>query len=189
MAKKKRRARPAARRRKRSASRPAVFSANPRKRHRRTFRRNPGGFSTRGIIAQVTDNVKGGVSVVGGELATKLVSTKLMGLTPGAMTTTVAELGISTAIGALAGRVLGRQVARDMAVGGYAGVLRSLVVGMNLSFLQAGGVSVLSGASGPRFILRNGKMTRLNGYAASTRLNGYVGTGGGAGQEAEMYGG
>jgi hypothetical protein len=186
MAKRKRRGgrKATARRPKSRARRRRVYAANPAHRTRRRYRRNPG-FSVNRIIEQVKDGAIGAVAVVGGEAVTRLTRSRVLSMTAGTTLASATELGIATAIGILGERVVGRQIARDMLIGGYAGVLRATAKQLGVPL-----VAEALSDDGPRVIRVNGAR-RLSGYGAPSRLSGYAAPGMDrlAGEESEMYGG
>jgi hypothetical protein len=106
-------------------------------------------------------------------------------MTAGTTLASATELGIATAIGILGERVVGRQIARDMLIGGYAGVLRATAKQLGVPL-----VAEALSDDGPRVIRVNGAR-RLSGYGAPSRLSGYAAPGMDrlAGEESEMYGG
>lgn len=180
VAKRKRRRRAATTTKRRRRRNPvAVRSANPRRRRRsyavartRRRRRNPG-FSVNNIMNQVKDGAIGAVAVVGGEAATRIIRSRVLGMTAGDTISSVAELGIATALGVLGSKFLGRQIGRDMLVGGYAGVLRATAKQLGVPLVS----DALADEGGyNRFIVgRNGRVRPLNGYVqGGGMLNGYV---------------
>ena len=171
MATRKRRRRKATARR---APRRAVYASNkPRRRSRRRYHRNPGGINLRGAMGLVQDGVIGAVAQVASEAGTRIIRGRVLNMPAGETLSSAAEFGIATVLGVLGQKFVGRQIARDILVGGYAGVLRSVA--------KQSGIALVAEAlsdSGPRLI-RN-RRPGMNGYVRGGRpLAGYVGAGGG----------
>lgn len=165
----------------RSTKRRAVAHAsNPPKRRRSArhrYRRNPPAFSIKGITDRVMEYGIGGACVVGGELISKEATSLLVGdnvkALPGSVMRALAEVGVATGVGLAAERFVGRQIGRDLAVGGYAGAMREIVKSLGVKKIN----DILGGAAGVnRYVVRNGRVMPLNGYnsPANQRLNGYA---------------
>jgi hypothetical protein len=190
MARRKRRRSTARRQTKRRSRRSVVVYSAPRRRARR-YRRNPGGgFSVGGVINRVKDAAVGAVCVVGGEAGTRFIRGNLLGMADGETLSSVAELAIATGLGMVGERFIGRQIARDVTVGGFAAVLRGVAKQTGIPML--GEVLGDYGGGGRRYRVVDGRFVPLNGYPPRSALNGYVGTGGGmstlSGEQEEELG-
>jgi hypothetical protein len=167
MAKRKRRRKAGARR----ASPRQSYANNRPHRARRRYHRNPGGLNLRGAAGLVKDGVIGAVAQVAGEAGTRIIRGRVLGLAAGQTISSAAEFGIATVIGVLGQKFVGRQIARDLLVGGYAGVLRSVA--------KQSGIALVAEAlsdEGPRLV--RGARRPLSGYVQPRRpLAGYVGAG------------
>jgi hypothetical protein len=102
----------------------------PRRLHRRHFRRNPPG----GFIGATLEALKGGVAVVGGEMAGNLVSSYVPPFlkdASGVETNTgaaVRKLAGAVAVGAIARMIFGRsEIAKFAAAGAVASPVRAVV--------------------------------------------------------------
>jgi hypothetical protein len=167
------------RRRRRSVT---VASNPPRRRRarRRYTRRNPPAFSVGGVINNVMDVGKGALCVLGGEAGTRWIRSDLLGMDDGETLSSITDFAIGTGLGLLTQRFLGRQAARDLAVGAYAYVGRTIA-----RQLGSDKVTELLGDGGPpmhRFELRDGRLVRvplasyprqLAGYPSAAQVNGY----------------
>lgn len=180
----------------------AVARRNPptaRARRRRGHRRNPmiAGLSVNGVVARVKHGVVHGAAIVGGEVAARLVRSRVFGKKPGEMLGGAIEVATGIVAGMIVQKVLGADIGQSVTDGAFAGVFR-------VAIKQSGApivAEVLGDADGRRrFVIRNGKVIpvdRLNGYVGNpgnTGLNGYVGNPGNDGQlngfedQDEIYG-
>lgn len=166
--KRKRRRRSTARRH--HASNPPAAKRR-RSTRRRTYRRNP--FGGRGLVGQVTNLAKegviGGVTVVAGEAATRLVRGRVLGMAAGQTLSSVAEAGIAVAGGLVVERMFGRQAGRDFVVGGVAGILRATAKQLGVPF-----VADALADDGGRIILPRNRA--VAGYVRGPGLGSYVDT-------------
>jgi len=157
------------RRKSRSTARRHSGTTHRRRSTRRRYHRNPG-ISTRGIVGRtmslVKDGVIGGVTVVGGEAATRLIRSRVLGMPAGQTLSTAAEAGIAVAGGLIAEKMFGRQVGRDFVVGGFAGIFRATAKQLGVPLVSE------ALADEARVILpRNRRM--LSGYPSRALLSGY----------------
>lgn len=164
--------------RKRRRRKATARRASPRRRHainrpmraRRRYHRNPGGFNLGSAAGLVKDGVIGAVAQVAGEAGTRIIRGRVLNMPAGQTLSSAAEFGIATVLGVLGQKLVGRQIARDLLVGGYAGVLRSIA--------KQSGIALVAEAlsdDGPRLV--RGARRPLAGYVQRRPLAGYVGAG------------
>lgn len=132
----------------------------------------------------------GAGAVLAGEGVSRLVRSRVLGMTAGQTLSLAAEGAIGFAGGLAAEKFVGRQFGRDFTVGALASVGRTLAKQLNIGIVNE---ALSDNAPGRRYVIRNGKVyaAPLNGYVGTGRLNGYVGRqalNGAYDEQSEIYG-
>lgn len=149
-------------RKRRRRNTPAVAFNPPRRRRRRntpvrhhrrrTYRRNPAGFSVRGITNAAVQGVKDAGGVLAGEAVAGLAETYIPGITPGT-TKSAAVAGVAGVVGGVAAmRFVGRRTGEMMIAGSIAKLVRRFVKAQNVPVISAAlgdyGLPLVSGYDG-----------------------------------------
>lgn len=136
-----------------------VVYTNPRKRHRRHYRRNPSGM--RGIAGLITAGVKDGLYVVTGSALTSAIPKLIPGAAQPGMLGLAIQLATATGAGIAAHKVLGQNAGRLVLAGGYARVITTALIAANIPMVSG----ALSG---------NEDVAMLNGYPGNPEVAGYL---------------
>lgn len=135
VATRRKRRRSTSRRRRRRNPSTVALKTNPRRRRRRSYRRNPRGFSIRGIGGQVMNGAVGAVQTLAGKAGVRIVR----GFTPytaGSAVGTAVEGVAAIGLGMFASRMFGPKIGERVMIGGFQAPIEAFVKQMGIPYVS-----------------------------------------------------